>query len=214
MPNGFVSLERLTAWLARYRELIVEQRIYLTELDADIGDGDHGANMSRGVVSVMEKLEAEPPTTAEDLFKKVGMTLVTAVGGASGPLYGTFFLRLSTGAGPATELDAPTFARALRAGLDGVLTRGKPELGDKTMFDAMAPAVDALEQSLASGSDLPVASAAAFAAAELGRDATKPMVGRKGRASYLGDRSVGHVDPGAASTALLFQALAEVLTED
>lgn len=214
MPNGFVPLERLTEWVARFHDLIVQQRGHLTELDSDIGDADHGANMNRGVTSVMEKLEAAPPATAEELFKTVGMTLVTSVGGASGPLYGTFFLRMATAAGPVTELDAATLAAALRAGLDGVVTRGKPAAGDKTMFDAMAPAVDAVEQSLASGSGAAVASAAGFAAAEMGREATKLLVARKGRASYLGERSVGHVDPGAASTALLFQALAEVLAEE
>jgi len=208
---GTVSLERLVAWLSRFTQLVTENRGYLTELDSAIGDADHGSNMARGMTAVMEKIAATPSTAIDALFKQVGMTLVSSVGGASGPLYGTFFLRFGTTAGAVTELDGAALAAALRAGLGGIVARGKAELGDKTMFDAMSPAIDAFDSELASGAEIAASSVVAFAAAERGRDATKPLVARKGRASYLGDRSAGHLDPGATSTALLFQALSEGL---
>lgn len=211
MPDGTVTLERLVAWLARYTELVDENRAYLTELDSAIGDADHGSNMARGMTAVMATIAEAPPTAVDGLFKQVGMTLVSSVGGASGPLYGTFFLRFGTTAGAVTGLDGAALAAALRAGVGGVVARGKAELRDKTMFDSMSPAVDALDAELASGADVSAAVAGAFAAAEIGRDATEPLVARKGRASYLGERSAGHLDPGATSTALLFQALAESL---
>lgn len=213
MANGTVSLDQLVGWLSRFREHVTEKQGYLTELDSAIGDADHGSNMTRGMTAVMEKLGAATPSAADELFKSVGMTLVTSVGGASGPLYGTFFLRMGMTAGPATSFDGAALSAALRAGLEGVVARGKAEAGDKTMFDAMAPALDAWDESLGSGADAAAAASAAFAAAEIGRDATEPLVARKGRASYLGERSAGHLDPGATSTALLFQALAETLAE-
>jgi len=209
--TGTVSLDQLVNWLSRFRELVTDQQNYLTELDSAIGDADHGANMTRGMNAVMDKIGATPAGAVDELFKSVGMTLVTSVGGASGPLYGTFFLRLGVTAGPAPSLGGEALSSALRAGLDGVVARGKAEAGDKTMFDAMAPALDALESSLAGGADLATASSAAFAAAEKGRDATVPLVARKGRASYLGERSVGHQDPGATSTYYLFESAAEAL---
>lgn len=209
--SSAVSLDQLVGWLRRFTGLVTENRNYLTELDSAIGDADHGSNMVRGMAAVMEKIAATPSTSAGELFKQVGMTLVTSVGGASGPLYGTFFLRFGSTAGAVNELDGAGFAAALRAGFDGVIHRGKAEAGDKTMFDAMAPAVDAFDAELASGADLASISAGAYAAAERGRDATEPLVARKGRASYLGQRSAGHLDPGATSTAMLFQALAETL---
>lgn len=213
MANGTVSIDQLVSWLSRFRDLVTEQQSYLTDLDSAIGDADHGANMHRGMTAVMEKIGAAPATAADELFKSVGMTLVTSVGGASGPLYGTFFLRMGMTAGPVTELDGAALSAALRAGLEGVVARGKAEAGDKTMYDAMAPAIDAWDASLAAGGDLAAASSAAFDAAEAGRDATQALVARKGRASYLGERSSGHLDPGATSTALLFQALADTLRE-
>jgi dihydroxyacetone kinase-like protein len=212
MATTTVSLPQLTAWLGRFRDLVTEQRNYLTELDSAIGDADHGSNMARGMAAVMEKVDAVPAATADELFKAVGMTLVTSVGGASGPLYGTFFLRFGMAAGAATELDGAALAAALRAGLGGVVARGKAEAGDKTMFDAMSPAVDAFDAALAAGSDVSAAAGAASDAANKGRDATLDLVARKGRASYLGERSSGHLDPGATSTALLFESLAESLT--
>lgn len=213
MTAGTASLDQLTDWLSRFRDLVTEKQSYLTELDSAIGDADHGSNMTRGMNAVMEKIGAAPASAVDELFKSVGMTLVTSVGGASGPLYGTFFLRIGMTAGPATALDGAALSAALRAGLEGVVARGKAEAGDKTMFDAMAPALDALDASLAAGGNLSAASSAAFAAAEAGRDATEPLTARKGRASYLGERSSGHLDPGATSTALLFEALAGALAK-
>jgi dihydroxyacetone kinase-like protein len=213
VAGGTASLARLVDWLSRFSALVAENRTHLTELDSAIGDADHGVNMVRGMTAVMEKIGAAEPQAVDALFTTVGMTLVTTVGGASGPLYGTFFLRFGREAGPVAGLDPAGIAAALRAGLDGVVARGKAEAGDKTMVDAMIPAVAALDAAVASGSGIADASAAAFAAAETGRDATIPLVARKGRASYLGERSAGHLDPGAASTALLFQSLAGALAD-
>ena len=203
----------LADWITRYRDAVTAQRDWLTELDSAIGDADHGANMARGFAAVGEKLSAATPATIDELLKTVGMTLVSSVGGASGPLYGTFFLRMGMTAGAVTELDGPALAAALRAGLEGIVARGKAEAGDKTMFDAMAPAVDAFDVALAGGADVTDAARAAADAAAAGRDATLPLVARKGRASYLGERSAGHLDPGAASTAILFEALAAAVAD-
>lgn len=205
-----VTVDRLVAWLSAFRDAVHEHGDYLTELDSAIGDADHGANLIRGMDAVMAAVE-QSPASAGDLLKKVGMTLVTSVGGASGPLYGTFFLRAATAAGDATVLDGPALLAALRAGLEGIVARGKAEAGDKTMYDALAPAMGAFEEALASGAEPDVAARAAADAAAAGRDATEPMLALKGRASYLGERSVGHLDPGAASSALLVAALADTL---
>ena len=205
-----VTVDRLVAWLSAFRDAVHEHGAYLTELDSAIGDADHGANLIRGMDAVMAAVEP-PPGNAGDLLKKVGMTLVTSVGGASGPLYGTFFLRAATAVGDATVLDGPGLLTALRAGLEGIVARGKAEAGDKTMYDALAPAMGAFDEALASGVEPDVAARAAADAAAAGRDATEPMLALKGRASYLGERSVGHVDPGAASSALLLAALADTL---
>jgi len=220
MTNDTISLDQLTGWLTRFRELVTEQVAYLTELDSAIGDADHGSNMTRGMDAVIEKIQAAPAGTVDVLFKAVGMTLVTTVGGASGPLYGTFFLRFGTTAGAVETLDASGLSAALRAGLGGVVARGKAEAGDKTMIDALEPALDEFDAAvagssdIATSSDIAAAASAAYSAAHTGRDATEALLARKGRASYLGERSIGHIDPGAASTALLFQALAETLTKE
>jgi len=208
---GAVETTTLQDWISRFGAAIAEKREWLTELDSAIGDADHGANMARGMTAVSEKLGAGAPTGIDDLLKTVGMTLVSSVGGASGPLYGTFFLRMGMSASAVTSLDGPALAAALRAGLEGIVARGKPEAGDKTMFDAMAPAVDALDETLASGASVAEGARAAADAAAAGRDATLPLVARKGRASYLGERSAGHLDPGAASTAILFETLADAI---
>jgi len=210
MATNTVSIDQLTAWLSRFRDLVTEKRDYLTELDSAIGDADHGANMARGMSAVMEKLGGQSASTVDELLKGVGMTLVTSVGGASGPLYGTLFLRMGMTAGAVETLDAAALGTALRAGLEGVVARGKAEAGDKTMYDAMEPALAAYDAAAASG-DISAAAKAAFEAASAGRDATIDLVARKGRASYLGERSAGHLDPGATSTAYLFQALAETV---
>jgi dihydroxyacetone kinase-like protein len=211
MPEA-VDVAALNRWTHRFAALVAVHREELTNLDAAIGDADHGTNMDRGMTAVVAALDDGAPGGAGTLLKQVGMTLVRTVGGASGPLYGTFFLRMAGAVGDdATSIPDEGFAKALRAGLEGVVTRGKAEAGDKTMFDALAPAVDTLEAELARGRDLGPALAAATAAAQAGRDATIPMHARKGRASYLGERSVGHQDPGATSAALLIEAAAEAL---
>src|SRR5664279_1203475 len=212
MSTSTISLDQLITWLSQFRDLVTEKQSYLTELDSAIGDADHGSNMTRGMNAVVEKVGATSATAADELLKSVGMTLVTSVGGAAGPLYGTLFLRMGVSAGPVVELDGAAFGAALRAGLDGVVARGKAEAGDKTMFDSIAPALDAWDAAVAGGSDIAAAASAALAAAEEGRLATEPLVARKGRASYLGERSAGHIDPGATSSTLLFQAFADTVT--
>jgi phosphoenolpyruvate---glycerone phosphotransferase subunit DhaL len=209
-----VDVDSLQRWLRTFAASVAEQQDDLTALDAAIGDADHGANMHRGMTAVVDALDTAPADDPAALLKQTGMTLVKSVGGASGPLYGTLFLRMAPATGGATTLDAETFAKALRAGLEGVVARGKAELGDKTMVDALAPALDALDTALGGGESLAAALRAASAAADAGRDATIPLVAHKGRASYLGERSAGHQDPGATSTALLVAAAAGALAED
>jgi phosphoenolpyruvate---glycerone phosphotransferase subunit DhaL len=207
VPHAVITLDQLISWLRRFHELVIKNQVELTELDSAIGDADHGINMARGMTAVIDKLDGGLPTRINDLFKTAAMTLVMSVGGASGPLYGTFFLRFAGAAGPAIELDAEALHTALRAGLTGVVERGKAEPGDKTMVDALSPALEAMEAVIKKGGDLVAAVTAARDAAAAGRDATVPMMARKGRASYLGERSAGHMDPGAASMSLLFDAL-------
>jgi dihydroxyacetone kinase-like protein len=182
---------------------IHEHHVELTTLDRAIGDGDHGANLDRGFKAVVAKLDAEEPDTPGGVLKLVATTLISTVGGAAGPLYGTAFLRAATAVGDVPELDAAAVQAALTAARDGVVARGKAELEDKTMIDALTPAVEA-----ATGDSIAGLLAAAADAAERGAAATEPLVARKGRASYLGERSAGHVDPGARSTAYLLRALA------
>jgi len=203
-----VDTAALLDWIHRFRDVVTEKRDWLTELDSAIGDADHGANMARGMTAAVEKADQTAPTTADELFKTVGMTLVSTVGGASGPLYGTFFLRLGATLGPVSDVDPAALAAGLRAGLEGIVARGKAEAGDKTLFDAVAPALDAMDAALAGGASARTATADAATAAAAGRDATIALVARKGRASYLGERSAGHMDPGSASATLLFETLA------
>lgn len=205
---GDVDVSLLTGWVREFARSISENAQLLTDLDAAIGDADHGINMDRGMTAVIGALDEAAPANMSALSKLVGMTLVKSVGGASGPLYGTFFLRMAGAFGSGDSVDAVDFAKALRAGIEGVVQRGRAEAGDKTMFDTLAPALDALDAALASGSGLATALADATLAAEKGRDATESMVARKGRASYLGQRSVGHQDPGATSAAMLIAAAA------
>jgi len=201
----------LDAWVRRFAALVSENKDHLTELDAAIGDADHGSNLDRGMKAAVVALDELGPTAAGPLFSKVGMTLVSTVGGASGPLFGTLFLRMGTSLGDTDSAGAGQIAAALRAGLDGVEARGKAQPGDKTMYDALAPAVDALDKAVAEGADLADGLGRARDAAAEGRDATIPMLARKGRASYLGERSVGHQDPGATSVALLLQAATDTV---
>ncbi|HMR49842.1 MAG TPA: dihydroxyacetone kinase subunit DhaL [Arachnia sp.] len=210
MTDTTSTLAVATQWLRRFAAHVAENKDLLTELDSAIGDADHGANMARGMAAVATQLDTKEFTSATDLLRQAGMTLVSTVGGASGPLYGTFFMKA---AAPLSDpaLQATALTKALLSGLDGVLARGRAELGDKTMVDAMSPAVEAFSRVAGSGGSPTEAADAAREAAAAGRDATIPLVARKGRASYLGERSAGHTDPGAASTALLFAALAEAL---
>jgi len=204
-----VTTAVLEEWVRRFAQLVAENRDYLTELDAAIGDADHGSNMDRGMKAAVAALDENPPATVGALVSKVGMTLVSTVGGASGPLFGTLFLRIGSTLGDSEHASALEFAAALRAGLGGVVDRGKAAPGDKTMYDALAPAVDALDEALGAGTDLATGLKHARDAAASGRDATTPMLARKGRASYLGERSVGHQDPGATTVALLLEAATE-----
>ncbi len=187
---------------------VAEHKAELSHLDREIGDGDHGENLAKGFNAVLAKLDQQQPETPGAVLKLVATTLISTVGGASGPLFGTAFLRAATSVGAATELDAAAVSGALAAALGGVVARGKAEVGDKTMVDALTPAGAAAAAAVGSGSVADVLSAAADAAAE-GAASTVPLRARKGRASYLGERSIGHLDPGAASTSYLLRSLAE-----
>ena len=206
MPND-VTTAAFDAWVRRFADLVAQERDHLTELDSAIGDADHGTNLDRGMKAAVAALSELDRPGAGPLLTKVGMTLVSTVGGASGPLYGTLFLRMGGTLGDAPQVLPVQVAAALRAGLEGVVARGKAQADDKTMYDALAPAVDALETGVGDGLTLREALDQARAAAEKGRDATVPMLARKGRASYLGERSIGHQDPGATSAALIVRAL-------
>lgn len=209
-----IGLDEVLAWIREVASRVEEQRGYLTELDSAIGDADHGINMSRGFKAVLEKLDATPPGDIATALRTVAMTLIGKVGGASGPLYGTMFIEMSKAVGEAESLDAFSFGEVLRAGIDGIVTRGKAEEGDKTMIDALEPAYRAFEASVASGADLTEAIEAAVEGAREGMEATIPLVARKGRASYLGERSAGHQDPGATSSHLILAAAAQTWRQD
>jgi dihydroxyacetone kinase-like protein len=195
------------AWLRRSAQALHEQRQYLSDLDAAIGDGDHGINMDRGFTAVLDKLPAVAEADIGTILKTVGTTLVSTVGGASGPLYGTAFLRAGTTLAGKQELQPSDVALGMDAALEGIVARGRAQRGEKTMVDALAPAVDAFKASI--NADQPVADAleAAVAAGEQGMLATIPLVATKGRASYLGERSAGHQDPGATSVTLFLRAM-------
>jgi dihydroxyacetone kinase-like protein len=205
--------EILTACLRRISQVLHEQRQYLTELDSPIGDADHGVNMDRGFTAVEGKLDSMQGQDAAAQLKLVASTLISTVGGASGPLYGTAFLRAGmalTGKGPLTLEDCVT---ALNAGVQGIKDRGKATTGEKTMLDALVPAQEALSKAASDGLDLREAFARAAEAAEAGAKATIPLLATKGRASYLGERSIGHQDPGATSSAFMLRAVADTLAE-
>ena len=188
---------------------IAEHRVELTRLDRDIGDGDHGENMARGFTAVLAKLDATEFDNPAAVLKLVASTLISTVGGAAGPLYGTAFLRASTAVKDLPTLDAGAIVTALTAARDGVVARGKAELEDKTMVDALTPAVNAARAAADAVDDVAAVLRAAATDADLGAEATIPYQARKGRASYLGERSIGHKDPGATSTAYLLNALAD-----
>ena len=201
------------SWVRASAAVIEENAAALTRLDAAIGDGDHGTNMNRGFKAVLQRLDGLEAADLGSVFKAVGMALISKVGGASGPLYGSFYLAVGKGLGDAETVEDGALAAALRAGYEGVVARGKAQLEDKTMLDAWHPALEALDAALAGGSDLGQALDQAERAAEAGMKATIPLVARKGRASYLGERSRDHQDPGATSTHLLVKALADVVNE-
>ncbi len=208
------SYGQVDGWVRAFAAAIAENKEYLTELDSAIGDADHGINMNRGMQAVLAKLEGGGQGVQADvgaLLKTVGMTLVSTVGGASGPLYGTLFLQMGSSAAGKPELSEEDWADALAAGLAGVQRRGKAELGDKTMIDALVPAVEALRSSLAGGATAGEALHRSTEAARDGMTATIPLVARKGRASYLGERSANHQDPGATSSWLLLRTAEETL---
>jgi len=194
-------------WMKRFAGEMSEHRAELVALDTAIGDGDHGTNMNRGMTKALEKLGAAEQPDPGAVLKTVAMALVSSVGGAAGPLYGTLFLQMGGTLAGEPDVDLPKYAAAWRKALEGVQARGKAEPGDKTMVDALIPAVEALE----SASDLETGLHAAVQAAEEGMKATTPLVARKGRASYLGERSKDHQDPGATSTYYLFKSAAEAL---
>jgi dihydroxyacetone kinase-like protein len=203
-----INRDGVVDWMRRFAGEMGEHRQELVRLDTAIGDGDHGTNMDRGMRKAIEKLDSAEPADPGAVLKTVAMALVSSVGGAAGPLYGTLFLQMGTALAGQEEVDLAGWTEAWRKGLEGVQARGKAQPEDKTMVDALIPAIEALEQA----SDLDAGLRAAVAGAEEGMRATTPLVARKGRASYLGERSKDHQDPGATSTYYLFKSAAEALT--
>jgi dihydroxyacetone kinase-like protein len=206
-----LTSDQMVKWLERFAALVAENKDHLTQLDSAIGDADHGANMDRGFKAVLAKKPEYEGKDIATVFKTVAMTLISTVGGASGPLYGTFFLQAALAAGGKSTISAEEFGALLEKAVNGVIQRGKAAPGDKTMIDAMQPAVEAYRKTVKEGGSFAEALKKADEAAREGTKTTIPLVARKGRASYLGERSAGHQDPGATSTALLFQAAAESL---
>ena len=204
------------AWARLWIELaaadVAEQRDYLVDLDRAIGDGDHGENMDRGFKAAVEALEQAQPGSVAEVLKTVAKTLMSTVGGAAGPLYGTAFLRASKAAGDG-DLDGAGVAALIAGALDGIQARGKATTGEKTMVDAWTPALEAARAAAEAGSDPVAVLEAAATAAEAGAAATEPLRATKGRASYLGERSIGHLDPGAVSTSLILRAAARAAGE-
>ncbi len=206
-----VMKEQILQWLQAFAAEIEQNKEYLTELDAAIGDADHGINMDRGFKKVMSQLPSVADKDIGSILKTVSMTLISSVGGASGPLYGTLFLRASTAVAGKQELTDEDILSLLQAGLDGVLQRGKAQLGDKTMVDALSPAVATFQQAISKGKNTLEAMQQTVVAAEQGMKDTTPMLAKKGRASYLGERSIGHQDPGATSSYLMLKSLLAAL---
>lgn len=205
-----VSRDNLLAWIAALQQVYAENKEYLTQLDSAIGDADHGINMDRGFTAAKNDLQKSDPQDIQAVLKTVAMALIRTVGGAAGPLYGTFFMRASAACAGKSELQADEVVALFEAGLEGVVQRGKAELNDKTMVDALSPALVAMKQTLANGADLAEILHKGTAAAEEGMKNTIPLLARKGRASYLGERSIGHQDPGATSSYLLLKTAADL----
>lgn len=209
-----ITRAQILQWLQNSATIFAAQKAYLTELDSPIGDADHGINMARGFAKVVEKLPPVAETDIGNILKSTGMVLLSSVGGASGPLYGTFFMRAGGAVQAKQELDGNDLANLLAAGVEGLVQRGRANVGEKTMIDAWTPAIAALKASLEAGDDLVTALSACTQAAERGATETIPLVARKGRASYLGERSAGHQDPGATSTYFLLNALLEAIRDE
>lgn len=208
-----VSKEQIVQWIKSTAAVLEENKTYLTELDSPIGDADHGINMNRGFKKVLEKLDGFSDKDIGDILKSTGMALISSVGGASGPLYGTFYMRSGGAAASKEALSGEELLDLLQAGYEGVVKRGRAQPGDKTMIDAWAPALEAMRSALDDGEDTVSAMQKMVTAAEQGMKDTIPLQARKGRASYLGERSIGHQDPGATSTYLILKALLDTLED-
>lgn len=206
-----MNKEQVIQWLQNFADEIERNKEYLTELDAAIGDADHGINMYRGFKKVASQLSSVADKDISTILKTVSMTLISTVGGASGPLYGTFFLRASTAVTGKEELTTEDLLKLLQAGLEGAVQRGKAHLGDKTMIDVLSPVVDSCQQSVANNKNMLETMQQVVLVAEQAMKETIPMLAKKGRASYLGDRSIGHQDPGATSTYLMLKSLVATL---
>jgi phosphoenolpyruvate---glycerone phosphotransferase subunit DhaL len=207
--DALMNNEDVLRWLERTADVLQENRTYLTDLDSAIGDADHGINMDRGFSAIRKKFPEMATMDAATQLRTVGSTLVSTVGGAAGPLYGTAYLRAAGAVAGKQELTSADVTAMLEAFLGGVVARGKAHTGEKTMVDALSPAVDAAKQALNEGATLEQVTSRAAAAAEEGTKATIPLLATKGRASYLGERSIGHQDPGATSSWLILRCLAE-----
>lgn len=205
-----LDTKQMAAIIEGMAKKIEAEKDYLTQLDNEIGDGDHGINMARGFEAVEKKLPSLVGGDIGALLKGVGMQLVSTVGGASGPLYGTAFMKAGMACKGLTELDGPAFVKAMEAAVDGIKMRGKATEGEKTMLDALCPALKVMQDEVAAGKSLKEVLQDAAAAAEKGVEYTKTIIATKGRASYLGERSLGHQDPGATSSLYLLQVLAEM----
>ena len=208
-----VTKQKIVRWLQTFAAVLEQNKDYLTELDAAIGDADHGINMSRGFKKVIGQLPSIADQDIGTILKTVSMTLISSIGGASGPLYGTLFLKASTAVAGSQELTEEDLVALLQAGLDGVVQRGKAQVGDKTMLDVLSPAVATFRQAVGEGKSALAAMQQTVAAAEQGMRDTVPMLAKKGRASYLGERSVGHQDPGATSAYLMLKSLLATLED-
>jgi len=209
-----VTKQQVVQWLEHTAAILNDNKDYLTQLDSPIGDADHGINMSRGFKAVLGKLPSVADKDIGNILKTTGMALISSVGGASGPLYGTFFLRSGAASMSKEELNTADLLQLFFDGVDGIVQRGRPQLGDKTMFDAWAPALEAMQAACVNGDDVVVALRSAVTAAEQGMKNTIPLQAKKGRDSYLGERSIGHQDPGATSSYLILKALLETLEHD
>ena len=209
-----VTKQHVVQWLEHTAAILNDNKDELTQLDSPIGDADHGINMSRGFKAVLGKLPSVADKDIGNILKTTGMALISSVGGASGPLYGTFFIRSGAASISKEELNTEDLLQLFFDGVDGIVQRGRPQLGDKTMFDAWAPALEAMQAAFVNGDDVITALRSTVTAAEQGMKNTIPLQAKKGRASYLGERSIGHQDPGATSSYLILKALLETLEHD